>query len=565
MRKPRPTTTHDCPRCGGKNTLKPSGYAPSGNPRWQCRSSFGHTQGERKRKYCYSTVDPTAPYRDQGGNKKEGLVEKNPQFRRKLGGVKRFVITSAQNATPVHRGFWRALKAYCEENDAELVVLPIRYKNPTSKFSESQINEEFWIRDVALEEMGPGPDNMNPLIWNQEADRYVADKYLYNQRKKLCEHLVLLGDIKVQPTAVRPLSGFEAITHEESGIIGHTKLQLGTVATPQGKLPKIMTTTGACTIPNYTDSKAGKKGEFHHCIGAVAVDIVGSKFFMYQLNATPIGSFQHLDKVYTDQGEVEKNHHVEALVLGDTHRVDMDPDVEKATFDKGGMVDQLKPKYLVFHDLHDGKAVNHHERKNPFSQVMLRQENNQHAEEEVRDDITWLRKVIKGRFCQAVIVPSNHDDFLTRYLVDVDWRKDPDNAEFYLESALEAVRSIKRGGGMIQIFPYWVDRLKGDANIRCLQRDESFQIAGIELGLHGDRGPNGARGSRMNLRRIGVKSIIGHSHSPGIEEGCYQTGTSSLLRLSYNTGPSSWLHTHCVVYPNGKRTLVTIIDGKWRF
>jgi hypothetical protein len=88
-------------------------------------------------------------------------------------------------------------------------------------------------------------------------------------------------------------------------------------------------------------------------------------------------------------------------------------------------------------------------------------------------------------------------------------------------------------------------------------------IEGIEIGYHGDRGPNGARGSRNAFSKIGVKTVIGHSHSPGIRDGAYQTGTSSRLKLEYNSGPS-WLHTHCVIYPNGKRSLINIIDGKWR-
>ena len=74
--------------------------------------------------------------------------------------------------------------------------------------------------------------------------------------------------------------------------------------------------------------------------------------------------------------------------------------------------------------------------------------------------------------------------------------------------------------------------------------------------MHGDRGPNGARGSAKNLRRIGIKSVIGHSHSPQISEGCYQVGTSSRLKLEYNEGPSGWLNTHCVIHADGKRQFV---------
>jgi hypothetical protein len=111
-------------------------------------------------------------------------------------------------------------------------------------------------------------------------------------------------------------------------------------------------------------------------------------------------------------------------------------------------------------------------------------------------------------------------------------------------------------------FALWAEQYA--PNLRVLGGDESFRIAGIECGMHGDRGPNGARGSRMNLRRIGVKSVVGHSHSPGIEEGCYQTGTSTHLRLEYNSGASSWLQAHVAIYLSGKRTLLNIIDGEWR-
>ena len=77
--------------------------------------------------------------------------------------------------------------------------------------------------------------------------------------------------------------------------------------------------------------------------------------------------------------------------------------------------------------------------------------------------------------------------------------------------------------------------------------------------------PNGARGSIKNLRRVGVRVMIGHAHSPGANEGAMQVGTSSRLQLEYNHGGvSGWLHTHGLVHANGKRQLVTIINGKYR-
>ena len=112
-------------------------------------------------------------------------------------------------------------------------------------------------------------------------------------------------------------------------------------------------------------------------------------------------------------------------------------------------------------------------------------------------------------------------------------------------------------------FAFWAEE-RLTVPTKFLERDQTFVINGIELSLHGDIGPNGSRGSAVNLNKIGIKSVLGHSHSPCIEKGVCQVGTSSYLRLEYNQGPSSWLQTHCIVYPNGKRTLINIVDGEWK-
>jgi hypothetical protein len=464
---------------------------------------------------------------------------KTPLFKRTLGGATRFVVTAAQNGTPVHAGFLASLEGYCQANNAELVVVPLRYKNPTSRWTASQANEEVWAPEVL--------------------------PYLCNQRKQLARKLILLGDIKTQPTASSPLNGFQAITHDESGILAHTKLQLSTVPTPSHKLPKILTTTGACTVPNYTDSKAGKLGEFHHTLGAALVEVSGKKFHLRQLNGLKkTGEFQDLTTLYTPGGI--RDAAVAALVMGDTHVDCIDPAVKEATFGQGGIVDTLKPGVLAWHDLIDGESVNPHHDGNPFIAVAKQAAQRNDARAEVTRALAFIFNQTPG-FATSVIVPSNHDDFLRRWLLTADWKKDPANAEFYLEVALAMVRQALAGAEAEKLSPFAFlakQKLSADPRFKVLGNDESFTVGGIELGMHGDRGPNGARGSRMNLRRVGVKSIIGHSHSPGIEEGCYQVGTSTRLRLSYNSGPSSWLNTHCVVYSTGKRSLINIIGGDWR-
>jgi hypothetical protein len=507
--------------------------AGSGKLRWVCETYAGG------RSYCYSTTNPEGAKTDRSGR-----VKKAPLFKRTLGKKERFLVTAAQNATPVHKGFMKALELAAKSLDAEIIVIPLRYKNATSQFTASQKNEEYWHKEV--------------------------EPYLYNARKQLNSNLLLMGDIKTQPTASSPLNGFDGITGACSGIFGHTKLQLRTVATPQGKLPKILTTTGACTVPNYTDSRAGALGAFHHTLGAALVEVRGKEFHLRQINAdSKTGSFIDLDKWYgVDwmKSGIDDAPRALALSMGDTHVRAVDPSVIEATFGKDGIVELLDPEVLAWHDLLDGDSINHHHHGNPFLSAHKREFGLDDAEKEVMEAIAFLDKHTKGR--KSIVVPSNHHDFLQRWLASADWRQDPTNAEFYLESALAMVRQAKSrdaNAEKLDAFTYWIGRVLGQReDVACLKNDESYTVAGIELALHGDRGPNGSRGSLKNLRRLGVKTIIGHSHSPGIDEGGYQNGTSTRLRLGYNTGPSSWLNTHTAVYANGKRCLINVIHGRWR-
>jgi hypothetical protein len=518
---------YPCPRC--KKPLKPNGHTPSGKQRWICRTSEAGGGRQAKRFVCYTTTNPKAKARDRGASREV------PIFQRELRKVRRFIVTAAQNATPVHANFWSSLLQAAKHLKAELLVIPLRYKNPTSRWTESQENDETWAPEL--------------------------QPYLWNQRAKLNKNLVVLGDVKVQPTAPEPLSGFEAMTSGESCIIGHTALHLKSVPTPTHKMSKLITTTGAVTVANYTDSRAGKKGEFHHTLGAALVELDGPMFHLRQLNARSNGEFTDLDTTYTPTGHRQAARPL-ALIMGDTHVDFIDPLVTTATFGAQGLVATLRPEHLIWHDLLDGYAVNPHHFGNPFNALAKRATGRDNIRAEVTRATNFVLRHTPA-FAKSVIVPSNHDDFLRRWIINTDWRMDPTNAEFYLVTALRMVHETKltsKGTEYPSPFAYWAEM----AGLTCLKTDESFALGGVELGMHGDRGPNGARGSIKNLRRIGLRSIIGHTHSPGISEGCYQTGTSTGLRLEYVSGPSSWLNTHCILHRDGKRQLITIINGKWR-
>ncbi len=452
--------------------------------------------------------------------------------------AKCFIVTAAQNATPVHPKWWAILRQIADANEAEILAIPLRYKNPTSQWTGSQQNAEHWAAEV------------RPFLWNT--------------RKALNSNLTVLADLKIQPTASSPLTGADAISHSSSGIVGHTKVQLKAIPTPSSKMAKLLMTTGACTMANYTDSRSGRIGEFHHSLAAVFVIIDGDLFHARHIHYDAVSeSCTDLDIRYTVDGG-KKAPRPLALVMGDTHVDFIDPLVEAATFGTGGMVDILKPQHLIYHDLLDAYSCNPHHVGNPFNLIAKAKAQAGNVRAETERAIQFVAdRAKKGTL--SVVVAANHNDMLRRWMLRHDWKNDPTNAEFYLETALAMVRETRltaRGTEYPDPFTMWFERAK--VPYTCvLEEDASFVLGGVELGMHGDLGPNGSRGSAKNLSRIGVKSIVGHSHSPAIEEGCYQVGTSTKLRLEYNHGPSSWLNAHAILHADGKRQLIPIIEGRW--
>ena len=508
----------------------------TGKQQWVCQK---RATAENQREHCYSTLDPSAPYR--GENKKpKAMQEPRKPFRKKIDVQQTLVFTAAQNATPVHEGFFAALQQFQNHENAEICIIPLRYRNPTSIFSDAQESDEHWL---------------------------VPRHMLYEQRKKLNHNLMVVGDVKIQPTMADPLSGMEGLTHGESGIFGHTKLRMKCVATPQNKHPKVLTTTGAVTVPNYTDSKAGKKGDFHHVLGAVVVQIESpTKFHIHHINARKSdGAFIFKRKAYYPD-RVEDAPGYKAVVFGDAHYRFADPSVVDATFGEGGLVDLLDPEVLVWHDLLDCYAGNPHHQGNPFIRKAKHSANFHIMQDEVFETVDWAARLTGDR--QGYIVPSNHDDMFARWIIREDWKQlDPENMEFYLETALHMARSAsmsETGAQYLDPFAYWVGQhLGSNGNLIALPCNKSLMIGGIECSLHGDQGPNGARGTIKNLSQIGVKVISGHGHSPAIENGHYRTGTMTRLEAEY-TGPvGSWLNTHCSIDAFDKRHLHTCVDGKF--
>lgn len=460
------------------------------------------------------------------------VIEDSPQFKiaqekefnKKS---KRFIVTWAQNNTPVHKPFLENIKAYADFINADIHVIAGRYRNPTSVWSGNQEYEESWANEIL--------------------------EYLDANRHDIHKYVSIMSDVKIQPTAVNPMTGLEGLSGINSCIFGSPKVQLETIPVLEGNAPKMMVTTGACTITNYTDSKSGKKGEFHHTLGFAIVEIKNNEiFFMRNVTATDDGNFTDLFYKIKD-GEVDRINKVSAIVWGDLHYGHHDKRVVNKTLE---LMKDIRPDHVILHDVFDGKSISHHEEKDPFLQYQKEIDGTNSLKKEI-DEL--LKGLSEFEDYNTVIVRSNHDDFIDRWLKNTDWRKTvtPKNSLEYMQFS-SAILSGEAPDGIIP----WVINNKYPHFV-TLGRSDSYIVNGWELGQHGDIGSNGSRGSLQQFRRLNRKIVVGHYHSPGRKDGAMAVGTSTTLRVGYNIGASGWLQSHVIIHEDAKAQHINFINGEY--
>lgn len=440
----------------------------------------------------------------------------------------KFIITWAQNNTPIHSGFLTNIQAYAEFLSADIHVIAGRYKNPTSVFTDK--DSEFW------------DDKVIPYL---DANRHNVHKYLS-----------IMSDIKIQPTATNPMSGLQGMSGINTCIFGAPKTQLEMIPVLEGYKPKMMLTTGSLTKSNYTDSKAGKKGEFHHIYGFTIVEIKDKEtFYVRQVTADDkTGSFTDLC-YYVNNGSVKKSETIEAIILGDVHYGHHDEELLKLTHE---YINKTKPNHVVLHDVFDGDSISHHQIKDPFIQYGKEIDGSNDLSKELENMIYGLKEF--ENYKNVMIVRSNHDDFLDRWLKNEDWKKQPTpkNSRVYMTLSNLLLEQYELGGDNIKgVIPAIINNTY--PNFKTLGRNSSYRVKNWELALHGDVGTNGSRGSIEQFRKLNTKIVVGHSHTPARKDGALSVGTSTKLRVGYNVGPSSWLNTHVIIHNDGKAQHINLI------
>ena len=465
--------------------------------------------------------------------------------------VDRWLVTAAQDETQISEPFWKNLQAYAAHIGAQIKVAGFTYNKSlfedhasrTAVFAEG-------VREFMVHE-----------------DEYLGP-------------LLFAAKMNILPTAVRPLSGLETYSRGAWAIFPHAKRQLLSVPALSDNHPAMVMTSGTCTIPNYIEKKAGLKAEFHHTIGATIVEVDDmNRVFCRQIDAGRDGSIQDLD-VLVRNGEVFEGQTVEQISWGDIHREKLDPvvamtawglDIEtgEVTDAENSMFYKLRPRHQAFHDLLDFQARNHHRRGDHHFMFQMLRDGTDRVEDGLKACAAFLRATAAD-WCKSVVVASNHNDALPRWLREADPREDPANLRIWCHLNDKFYQAMEDGNEEFDVVQYAMSQYDeiGLADIAFVPRNGSYVVCqehgGIETALHGDQGPNGARGTATSMIKVATRMNIGHAHSAAILDGVYVAGLCGLMDQGYNSGPSGWTHTQIVTYPNSKRTLVTFIDGKYR-
>lgn len=472
------------------------------------------------------------------------------------GRIKRYYLTSAQDYTKLHAVAWKNLLAFVEHDDAKLLISTFKY----DKDAMGQRERAKWeTREAELRALYPA-----------EILPYVCD-----DRVNIAPNLTFCGELNILPTAEYPLSGLESYTHRNSTIVPHPKIEVRSVPTMKGEGVKLMFTTGCITQRNYIKRKVGYKAEHFHAYGALIVEVDDKgRWYCRQVTLGHDGTMYDMDR-RAYNGRVTTGHRVQAITWGDVHASRLDEVCARVSWgkQKTSMLETLRPYEQHVHDLLDFSGRSHHTRRDPHEVYASHKQGKWEATHEFRITADVLWNQIARPWCDTYVVNSNHDRHLDRWLKEVDWRFDPANAKTLLAmnlawlDAIDAKRSFMPSEHALLLYKPPVDSAT-EARVRFLPEDASHVLlpeidGGIECGLHGDRGANGAKGTLQGFANVDRKINFADKHAIGWRNHALGVGTSGVLDMGFNKGLSSWTHAHGVTYVNGQRAIYSIWKGKW--
>ena len=121
------------------------------------------------------------------------------------------LVTSCQNKTQINEDMLHNMKSYANyierefDKSVEIVIIPSRYRNPTSLVeanSTKEKAEQWWVDEV--------------------------QPYLYYNKLYFGDTLIA-ADARINPTASNPLNGYEALASENHLLLPHPRIHTKTL------------------------------------------------------------------------------------------------------------------------------------------------------------------------------------------------------------------------------------------------------------------------------------------------------------------------------------------------
>lgn len=435
---------------------------------------------------------------------------------------RKYFVTSAIAGAELDKSFFDSVLTYCKHNKAELVILP--------------------MRGIRLDDAGYTEDILTYA-------HHFATEYQFNENLKA-------QDFLINPQMINPLTGLDRFGQKSySLIIASPKQFMKIVPVSHETFPHILHSTGSITLPRYASTRQGRLAEQDHCRGGLIVEIEDETVFhIRQVQSSEDGSFYDLGTLYSKNKIIPNK--ASAIVLGDMHT----GFEEKSAIDSWiELIKLTNPKYIVLHDIFDAHSISHHHINNIERQVNRKDSINSLEKElhAVGESLTKWSKLFPKK--TLVIVRSNHDEALDKYLYECRYKDDRLNHRLALHLAawyLEGHNPLEK----------WVTENYNIPNVMWLKREKDYKLYNIMISAHGDKKAHSIWGSSTQIAELAYgNAVIAHSHSPLIFRNIWRVGTTTQLIMDYNKGaPSNWLHCSCLIYKNQQRQLVISIDGKWK-
>lgn len=507
---------------------------------------------------------------------------------------KSYVITAAQaiqnpysarmygkinNAGSPNKPLLQNLEQYCKTNNSSQIIQSIRgsYVNEIemSKFFRdredavmenaafrrlcAERNRENNKREFWKEYIAKHPNSERPMPMHYFWKDIPKDEYTILDVKELNKKISVI-EPQNPPQNENPATGNRDIPQDYMGvsIIMPSPKQVFT-SIPKGlggKFPKVLLTTGCCTYPNYNDTNSrGKKAKRHHQYGFVAVDILDGRTYLPRIvPALENGTFIDLGIKYA-HGQEPIKIKTKALVLGDIHVPFQDYKAIQASFE---MIKTLKPESIFVHDVLDFHCINHHSSGNLLWQMLLSERGLDVLENELEAGLKFLRKLSSAAPGKVYVVPSNHDQFLPRW-INERLMKDPRN----LRMAGKIISAYTDKENIIKTALKQVGKIPDNLEFLLLGDDQKPH--NYECAAHGHLGVDGARGNLKQFKVSYGKVVIGHTHTLEVDGHSLSAGTNSMIPLEYQLGqPSKAIRGNVAIYEPGLAQAIPIIKGRWK-